>query len=390
MHLNDLDFSRFFVAERIQLAGRKPLGQRGCRDERVGSSARRLKQRPSTSWQLRLHVAGRAARRAVCDDQRVNAQAGPAAEARPSAIGSWIVASRPNTLPASAAGVVAGVGAAYGAGANFRLDTAVGCMVAALLLQVFANLTNDLSDFTRGADTPDRLGPPRAVATGLITPSRMRAGMLVLAIIAGLDGLLLAYVGGPIIFIIGVATIIAAITYTGGPWPFGYKGLGELFVFLVFGPECAIGTAYLQSGQLSPLYLVASIPPGAFAVGILVTNNYRDIATDRAAGKRTLAVRFGEGFARAEYATCVAVSLLVSIGLAVAGATGLTAGENLAPGPAALFPLATVPLLVGPLRSTFSAGDPRRLNEVLKHTARTGLLFSALLGVGLAARGWPG
>jgi 1,4-dihydroxy-2-naphthoate octaprenyltransferase len=302
---------------------------------------------------------------------------------RPSVARSWLMASRPATLPASAAGVVVGLGAAYGAGAAFRPDTALECVAAALLLQIFANLANDLSDFRRGADTADRLGPTRAVAAGLISPAAMQTGMFVVALAAGFDGILLTVAGGPAILAVGLAAAAAALAYTGGPWPFGYKGLGELFVFVFFGPVCAGGTAYLQAGRLEPVHLTASIAPGAFAVAILVTNNLRDVDTDRAAGKRTLAVRFGRRFARAEYLTCLIVAWLTPAALALAGLVG--SGSTPRIGPVVLLPFAAVPF-AGPLvRAVLSDGDPRRLNGVLKGTGRLGLAFAVLFAAGLGA-----
>ena len=303
---------------------------------------------------------------------------------RPSMARAWLLASRPNTLPASAAGVMAGLGAAAGAGAPFRADTAFECLAAALLLQVFANLANDYSDFQRGADTPDRLGPTRAVAAGLISPAAMRAGMLAVAAAAGADGLLLTLAGGPAILVLGVAAVVAAIAYTGGPWPFGYKGLGELFVFVFFGPVCAAGTAYLQAGRVEPLHLAASIPPGAFAVAILVTNNLRDVATDAAAGKRTLAVRFGEGFARAEYVASLAAAWIVPAGVAAAL---LAPAARHAAAPLVLLPFLVAPAAAPLVRTVLEPDDPRRLNRVLKLTGRLGLAFAALFAIGLAAQG---
>jgi 1,4-dihydroxy-2-naphthoate octaprenyltransferase len=295
------------------------------------------------------------------------------ATTRHSAASSWILAARPATLPASAAGVIVGLGAARAAGAAFRLDTALECMLAALLLQVFANLANDLSDFRHGADTPDRVGPTRAVASGLITPAAMEAGMLVVAVLTAVVGVLLTLAGGPAILVLGVAAVVAALAYTGGPWPFGYKGLGELFVLLFFGPVCVAGTAYLQAGRPEPLHLLASIPPGAFAMAILVTNNLRDVDTDRSAGKRTLAVRFGREFARAEYAACMLAAWAVPAILA------------LSKGPFVLLPFAAAPLAVPLSRIVYEDGDPRRLNRVLKMTGRLGLGFALLFAAGLAA-----
>jgi 1,4-dihydroxy-2-naphthoate octaprenyltransferase len=279
--------------------------------------------------------------------------------------------------------VVVGIGAGLATG-QFHPDTALGCLAAALLLQVFANFANDLSDFRRGADTPDRLGPTRAVAAGLITPREMTAGMFVTALAAGIDGAYLTLAGGPGILALGVAAVLAALAYTGGPWPFGYKGLGELFVCLFFGPVCVAGTAFLQVGRVEPLHLAASIPPGAFAMAILVVNNLRDVDTDRNAGKRTLAVRFGKGFARAEYAGCLVAAGLVPPALLLAR---FVAGAP--SGPLVLLPLLALPLAIPLTRTVMAGGDPRRLNLALRGTARLGLVFSGLFAAGLAAGAWP-
>jgi 1,4-dihydroxy-2-naphthoate octaprenyltransferase len=299
---------------------------------------------------------------------------------RPS-LSAWLMAIRPATLPAAAAGVIVGLGSARAGGAQFRPDTAIECLIVALLLQVLANLANDLSDFRRGADTPDRLGPTRVAASGLISPLNLEIAIAVVVVAAGVDGLFLVAAGGPPILALGVASVIAALAYTGGPWPYGYRGLGELLVFVFFGLVAVAGTAYLQAGRLEPLHFAASIPVGTLITAILVVNNLRDLETDRAAGKRTLAVQFGASFARTEYALCLAAAWTVPLLLVLPG-TGF--------GPLILLPFAALPLAVPLLRSVYASGDPRRLNSVLRGTARLSLAFAALLSVGLSAGRWPG
>lgn len=316
-------------------------------------------------------------------NQGTSQAAKPAATtAAPSNISSWLMAIRPATLPAAAAGVVVGLGAARSGGAPFRLDTALECLVVALLMQVLANLANDLSDFRRGADTPDRLGPTRVAASGLISTRGLEAGIAVAIAAIAVDGLLLVAVGGPLIFALGVAAVLAALAYTGGPWPYGYRGLGEPLVFAFFGLAAVCGTAYLQTGRLEAMGLVAAIPVGTLVTAILVVNNLRDVNTDRAAGKRTLAVQFGARFARAEYAACLAVAWLVPLGLLIARAV---AGSSSGAGPLILLPFVSLPMAAPLLRSVFSEGDPRRLNAVLRGTARLGLVFALLFTLGLAA-----
>lgn len=305
----------------------------------------------------------------------------PAADAPPrSPLRTWLLAARPATLPAAIGPVLVGLGAALSVGTPFRADTAVACLAVALLLQVAANLSNDLADFERGADTAERLGPIRAAASGLLAPAALRRGIGIVVIAAGVVGLYLVSVGGPLLLVLGAAAIVAAIAYTGGPWPYGYRGLGEVFVFLFFGFVAVAGTAYLQAGRLEPLFLIAAVPMGALVTAILVVNNLRDIPTDRAAAKRTLAVAFGEGFGKAEY-----VGLLV---LAAAGPIALAITATV--GPAVLLPLAAAPLAVGPIREVLATGpdrDRRWLNPVLRSTARLSLVVAVLFAVGLALGG---
>ncbi|MGA3029938.1 MAG: 1,4-dihydroxy-2-naphthoate polyprenyltransferase [Candidatus Limnocylindrales bacterium] len=293
---------------------------------------------------------------------------------------TWLLAIRPATLPASVSGVVVGLGAALATGAAFRLDTALGCLAVALLLQVAANLANDLSDFRRGADNADRLGPTRVAAAGLVTVRQLQAAIVLVLAVAAVVGLWLAMVGGPAILALGAAAILALLGYTGGPFPYGYRGLGEVFVFIFFGLAAVVGTAELQSGRVEALYALAAVPVGTLTTGILVINNLRDTTTDRAAGKRTLAVTFGEAFARAEYAACLILAWIVPVGLVAARSADMAVGA----GPTALLPLLTVPVALPLLRTVYGEGDPRRLNPVLRGTARLTLAFAVLFAVGLA------
>ena len=293
---------------------------------------------------------------------------------------SWLIAVRPATLPAAAAGVLVGLGAARSGGVPFRADTALECLIVALLMQILANLANDLSDFRRGADTPDRLGPTRVAAAGLISTRGLEIAIAAVIAAIGLDGILLVVAGGPVILVLGAGAVVAALAYTGGPWPYGYRGLGEPLVFLFFGLVSVAGTAYLQAGRTDPIYLAAAIPMGTLITAILVVNNLRDIDTDRAAGKRTLAVQFGARFARFEFAACLAAAWLVPVALLAIHAT-----SGAGPGPFILLPFASLPLAVPLLRSVFADGDPRRLNTVLRGTARLGLVFALLFTLGLAA-----
>ena len=292
---------------------------------------------------------------------------------------TWLLAIRPATLPASMSGVVVGLGAAWGTGVPLRLDVALGCLAVALLLQICANLANDLSDFRRGADTPDRLGPTRVAAAGLATPHQLQIAIAIVIAIAGIVGAWLAIIGGPAFVALGLAAIAAALLYTGGPFPYGYRGLGEPLVFVFFGLVAVVGTAELQSGRVEVLYVLAAIPVGALTTAILVVNNLRDIATDRAASKRTLAVMFGGGFARAEYLGCLVAAWIVPAGLAA----GRVWGGAIVHGAAILLPLLALPLAVPLWRTVRAGGDPRLLNPVLRGTARLTLVFALLFAVGL-------
>jgi 1,4-dihydroxy-2-naphthoate octaprenyltransferase len=295
---------------------------------------------------------------------------------RPTPFRIWLLAIRPATLPAALSGVVVGLGAALAVGTPFRLDTALGCLAVALLLQITANLANDLSDFRKGADTPARTGPIRVAAAGLVTERQLEVAIGLTVALAGIVGLGLTLIGGLVLLIIGLLAVVAALAYTGGPWPYGYRGLGEVFVFVFFGLVAVAGTAYLQAGRLDPLFIWAAIPVGALTTAILVVNNLRDIPTDAAAGKRTLAVVLGVRATRLEYAALLFVAFIVPVILAVAGC-----------GLPVLLPGLALPLASPLLRTVRTFGEPRQLNLVLKGTARLALIFSLLFAVGLAVGG---
>jgi 1,4-dihydroxy-2-naphthoate polyprenyltransferase len=301
----------------------------------------------------------------------------------------WILAARPATLPAALSGVVVGLGVALGSGATFRLDTALGCVAVALLLQIVANFANDLSDFRRGADTPDRQGPLRVAAAGLVTERQLEVAIGIAVVLAGVVGLWLAYVGGPVLLVLGLLAVVAALAYTGGPWPYGYRGLGELFVFVFFGLVAVVGTAYLQTGSLDPVFFVAAIAPGALITAILVVNNLRDIPTDRAAGKRTLAVVLGRSRTAGEYVVLLAVAYLVPVLLLLGWVSGAVVSDSMAAWmPAVLLPLVTAPMAMPLVRVVHGFAEPRALNPVLKGTARLAFAFSVLFAAGLALAGF--
>ena len=286
---------------------------------------------------------------------------------------AWFIAIRPPTLPAAVAPVLVGLGVTLGR-SEFRPLPAAAALAVALLLQVAANTANDVFDFRAGADTADRLGPPRVAALGLLSERELVAGTALALGLAGLVGLYLAIVGGLPILVLGVLAIGSALAYTGGPWPYGYRGLGEVFVFAFFGPVAVVGTAYLQTGQPEPLALAAAVPIGSLITAILVVNNLRDMSTDRHAGKLTLAVRFGERWSVLEYGLLLAVSYGAPVALVAAGWGPISV----------LLPLASAPLAVRLVRIVRARDDPRRLNPVLRGTARLSIVFAVLFAMGLA------
>ncbi len=290
----------------------------------------------------------------------------------PSPVRVWMLAARVQTLPAAAAPVVVGTGAAIGMG-HFAPLPALAALLGALLLQVGANFANDLFDFLRGADTAERVGPTRVTQAGLLTPRQVRAGMWAVFAAAAIIGVYLVVVGGWPIVLIGLAAIAAAIAYTGGPFPLGYHGLGEIFVFLFFGLAAVCGTYYVQAGTVHAVAWWAAAPMGALAVGIIVVNNLRDIATDRAAGKRTLAVRFGERGTQAEYIALIVVAYLVPPAMWLGGAASAWA----------LLALLSLPLAL-PLVRRLCRERGRALNGVLAGTARLELVYGLLFALGLA------
>ena len=229
-----------------------------------------------------------------------------------SSAGAWILAARPKTLWAAFGPVLLGSALAHAHGGG-HLPSAVVALLCAMLLQVATNFWNDYADHVRGADTADRVGPTRATQAGLITAAAMRRAALATFALAGLASLYLVLRGGWPMAVVGVLSILSGLAYTGGPRPLGYLGLGDLFVFVFFGPVAVAGTYFVQTLRWDPMVALAGCGPGALSVAILVVNNLRDIATDAPAGKRTLAVRFGPTFARLEYTACLLVAALIPV-----------------------------------------------------------------------------
>lgn len=238
----------------------------------------------------------------------------PSAPAAAPGLRVWIDATRPRTLPAAVAPVLVGTALAWSAG-SAKWPAAAVCLGFALLVQVGTNFANDYYDFVKGADTADRVGPRRAVASGLVAPGVMRAAMITVFAAAFALGLtLLAYGGWPLL-VIGVASIACGVAYTGGPYPLAYHGLGDLFVFIFFGLVATGATAFVQTGEWSAAAFVAGAGVGALATNILVANNYRDVETDAKAGKRTLLVRWGRSYGRGQFAFAHALAVVVPLAL---------------------------------------------------------------------------
>ncbi len=284
---------------------------------------------------------------------------------------AWVLACRPATLAAAVVPVAVGTACAAALG-GLRIGPALAALAGALLLQIGANLANDVFDYEKGADTHERLGPTRAVQSGLLPASSVRTAMFVVFGLALLVGAYLTAVAGPAIIAIGLLSIASAIAYTGGPWPLGYHGLGDLFVMLFFGFVAVCGTAFVQLGSVPALAWWAAVPVGSLATAILVVNNIRDRTTDLAAGKRTLAVRFGRRAALAEYLLLLAAAYSVPVLLFRTGTASAWA----------LLPLLSLPIAVS-LAWRLSTQEGARLNQVLAGTARLMLIMGLTFALGL-------
>jgi 1,4-dihydroxy-2-naphthoate octaprenyltransferase len=290
---------------------------------------------------------------------------------KPSLFQIWWLAIRPRTLPAAASGVVMGSALAWHDG-SFQLGPAFAALLVALLLQIGSNVANDVFDFERGADTSERQGPLRVTQAGLLTPAQVKRGMLIIFGLAALCGLYLASLRGWTVILIGVAAIISAVAYTGGPFPLGYYGLGDVFVFIFFGLAAVAGTYYVQVGTVSAAAWWMSVPVGLIITAILVVNNLRDLENDRKAGKHTLAVMFGEQATKIEYVLCVGIAYLV-LSVLVFSQTVPVSG---------LLAWLSLPIAIKTLRTVFTQKG-RPLNAALAGTGQVALLYSVLFWVGL-------
>lgn len=282
-------------------------------------------------------------------------------------LAAWVAGARPRTLPAAVVPVAVGTATVDHWPIWWR---AAAALVVSLALQVGTNYVNDYADGERGTDDR-RVGPTRLVAGGLATVGQVKAGAFAALVLAGLAGLALAVAVGPELLVVGALSMLAAWAYTGGPRPYGYLGLGEVFVFVFFGLVATVGSAYVQIERIDALAVAAAVPVGLLSVALLVVNNLRDIPGDTVSGKRTLAVRIGDGATRRLY---VGLLVLVGLGIAVCGLFR----------PAALLGLVGLIAAVAPARSVLAGASGRDLIPTLGATGRAQLLTGLLLAFGLA------
>jgi 1,4-dihydroxy-2-naphthoate octaprenyltransferase len=289
-----------------------------------------------------------------------------------SALRVWLMASRPRTLPAAIAPVLVGTALAISED-QFRPLAFAAALIGSVSIQIGTNLANDYSDARRGADTEDRLGPVRVTAGGLMPPRSVLIGTYVAFAIAVAGGIYLSVVVGPEMLVVGAVSIVAGVLYTGGPRPYGYAGLGELFVFLFFGLVAVAGSYYVQAERLTGEALALSVPVGLLAAAVLVVNNVRDLDTDRRAGKRTLAVKLGRQRARLLFAAMVVVSYLVALAIPLFG--GLSWWVALT--------LVSLPLAPPLVRTVTTRTDGPALNGALAATGRLLAAYSLALAIGV-------
>lgn len=289
---------------------------------------------------------------------------------------AWKTAARVHTLPAAVVPVLVGGGLALGEGV-FRWDAFSLALAAALMIQVAANFANDASDAKRGVDTSARLGPPRMVALGVLTPRQMWTGVVVALLIAGIAGIGLAIIAGPLILVIGVISIIAMLGYVGGPVPYGYHGLGEAFVFVFFGLVATVGSRYVHDMTAPLAAWLLAIPVGMLVTAILVANNYRDLDTDRETGKRTLAVMLGRERTKWLYAGLIDGAFVLIVIFAIAGWTPLPT----------LFAAMLFPYAIGPVLTLWQNNDGPSLIRALVMNSRLHLWTGVILAAGASFRG---
>lgn len=283
----------------------------------------------------------------------------------------WWLAIRPKTLWAAAAPVLMGTAMALDGG-NFHLWAALAALLGALLIQIGTNFANDYFDYVQGADTGDRLGPTRATQAGLVNPETMKKAFILVFAIAFISGLYLIWRGGWPILAIGLLSILFGILYTGGPYPLGYNGLGDIFVLIFFGPVAVGGTYYVQALDITTPVIIAGLAPGLISSALLTVNNLRDVHTDRDAGKRTLVVRFGIPFGRIEYLISIIAACLLPILLV------RMTNDNYY----SLLTILVLLIAIPSIKTVFQISGDARLNKVLADTGKLLFIYSAIFSIG--------
>jgi 1,4-dihydroxy-2-naphthoate octaprenyltransferase len=289
----------------------------------------------------------------------------------PGSTGAWMLAARPATLTAAFAPVAVGTACAWRVG-GFRWDAALAALIGSFLIQIATNFANDMYDFQKGADTDQRLGPTRAAQAGLLSVAQLRKGIIVSFGVALGTGVYLTWIAGPVVVVIGLASMAAGLAYTGGPFPLAYNGLGDVFVMGFFGFVAVCGTSFVQALYVPDVAWLASIPIGALATGILVVNNVRDFEGDRRVGKTTIVARFGRSVGVQEYALLLFVSYATPVVMYVLGWSSAWIA----------LPWLTFPWALRLFRSV-KHDRGIALNQTLAGTAKLLSAFGVLLAVGI-------
>lgn len=284
----------------------------------------------------------------------------------------WLRASRPQTLAASIVPIMVGASLAWSHN-QFRMDTTFVALICTLLIQIGTNFANDYYDFVKGADTDERIGFERATALGLVSPKETLTATLLTMALAFLTGLYLVWIGGWVILAIGILSLLFGILYTGGPFPLGYNGLGDIFVFIFFGMIAVTGTYYVNALEWSELSLLASLPVGALCVNILVVNNLRDIHQDKISGKKTLGVIFGENMLKIEYLGLLFLAFLIPVIFYHFYDYSIWI----------MLPYLSLPLSWQLIKKIWYHSDKRELNKTLERTAQFMILFGLLFSAGI-------
>ncbi len=285
----------------------------------------------------------------------------------------WIEGARPKTLIASFSPVLIGGVIAFDQG-KFPIGVFLACVIFALAVQIGTNFANDYIDFLKGTDTNERKGPRRLVQAGLVSASRMRKVTFGIFGLAGLIGIYLMLIGGWQIGLLALLAILFGYLYTGGPYPLGYLGLGDLFVLIFFGPVATCGVVYLLTGEISSIAILAGFPPGLLSTAILVMNNLRDYESDKRANKRSLPVRFGMGFGKWEFAFCIVLGILTPFILFS------TTGKH----PWSLSSIATLAMGIPLVKSVFKDTDPKKLAPLFPKVGKLLTIYTLLFVIGWA------